>query len=405
MYISEDEGEILLKEFINNNNNSVLLSKENIIEFSKMPFPGLKFSWNGLSNEDIHDVNPFPALKRISVDKLNNISFGFKNGLVFLKNTFYFVKFEVLKNQILIDKVGPISIEKFGEATFGKFNEKKGEGLYYRLYLDHYNETKQRKYSESEYKILIELKDTINDFIKIKIKNSEHLKEVEEQKKLKALSELKANIYSEFDKDNDGKIDLIENDFNKLLNKSQKTIIDIDRNYIHQFVKISNYIKTKRNNLQLIFESISLTKNEEELKNQIDLVKNQIHTYELLIFHSVNMIGAIVAENMIVFYEIFESFDKLGMFNSNWENEVSNKLTNIGDKLDDLMYAIESMEQNIVSELSHLSYVTQESFADLNASVTKQLQDVESSINLNNLLTGIQAYQMYRINQNTKRIN
>jgi hypothetical protein len=60
------------------------------------------------------------------------------------------------------------------------------------------------------------------------------------------------------------------------------------------------------------------------------------------------------------------------------------------------------MEQNIVSELSHLSYVTQESFEDLNRSVLGQLKEIESSINTNNLLTGIQAYQMYKINKNTK---
>ncbi len=62
----------------------------------------------------------------------------------------------------------------------------------------------------------------------------------------------------------------------------------------------------------------------------------------------------------------------------------------------------EHMEQNIVSELNHLTYVTQESFQDLNSSVTSQLKEVESSINTNNLLTGIQAYQLYKINNNTK---
>jgi hypothetical protein len=116
------------------------------------------------------------------------------------------------------------------------------------------------------------------------------------------------------------------------------------------------------------------------------------------------MIGALVSEDLITFYEIYESFDKLSIFNSNWENEVSIKLIKIGDKLDDLLYSIYNMEQNIVSELSHLSYVTQESFEDLNRSVTSQLKEVESSMNMNNLLTGIQAYQLYKINKNTKGI-
>jgi hypothetical protein len=226
-------------------------------------------------------------------------------------------------------------------------------------------------------------------------------KEIEAQR-IKMLKENQSSILTELDKNNDGIIDLAENDFNKLLSKNQKRVMEMDKNYVHQFVKVSNFIKTKKQNTQKIFESIRETSNQEELEVRVNLLKNQIHAYELLIFHSINMIGALVSEDLITFYEIYESFDKIGMFNSNWENEVSERITNIGDKLDDLMQSIYNMEQNIVSELSHLSYVTQESFEDLNRSVTNQLKEVESSINTNNLLTGINAYQLYKINKNTK---
>ena len=236
-------------------------------------------------------------------------------------------------------------------------------------------------------------------------KNEKKRIENERIQEINRLNNLSNNISStlnELDQNNDGEVDLIDNDFNKLLNKNQKTIIAFDKNYIHQFVKVSNFIKTKKQNTQKIFESIRDTSTQEELEERVNLLKNQIHAYELFVFHSINMIGALVSEDLITFYEIYESFDKLGMYNSNWENEVSEKLTNIGDKLDDLMYSIYNMEQNIVSELSHLSYITQESFEDLNRSVTSQLKEVESSINTNNLLTGIQAYQLYKINKNTK---
>jgi len=225
-----------------------------------------------------------------------------------------------------------------------------------------------------------------------------------EVNRLEKLSTNKSKVLLDLDKNNDGNVDLVENDFNKLLNKNQKYILGVDSKYIHQFVKVSNFIKTKKHNTQKIFESIRDTSSQEELEERVGLLKNQIHSYELLVFHSINMLGALISEDLITFYEIYESFDKLGMFNSNWENEVSEKLTNIGDKLDDLMYSIYNMERNIVSELSHLSYVTQASFEDLNISVTNQLKEVESSINTNNLLTGIQAYQLYKINKNTKSL-
>ena len=233
------------------------------------------------------------------------------------------------------------------------------------------------------------------------------LKQIEIQKKneafrIESLKQNQLSILLTLDKNSDGNVDIIENDFAKLFSKNQKQVMEIDTNYIHQFVKISNFIKTKKQNTQKIFESIQDTSSQEELEERVSLLKNQIHSYELLVFHSINMIGAIVSEDLITFYEIYESFDKLSIFNSNWENEVSEKLTNIGDKLDDLMQSIYNMEQNIISELSHLSYITQESFEDLNRSVTNQLKEVESSINTNNLLTGIQSYQLYKINKNTK---
>ncbi len=116
------------------------------------------------------------------------------------------------------------------------------------------------------------------------------------------------------------------------------------------------------------------------------------------------MIGALVKEDLITFYEIYESFDKIGIYNSNWENEVSNQLFNIGNKLDELMYSINQMEINIVNEISNLTYVTQESFKDLSKSVSEQLKEVESTIETNNLLTLINTYQVYKINKNTKSL-
>ena len=219
------------------------------------------------------------------------------------------------------------------------------------------------------------------------------------------LSLQKDSLIRDLDTDSNGEVDLVDGEsFNKLLTKNQKSIVEIDKNYIQKFVKISIYLKTKKSNTQKIFDSIKDTKNETELNELINLLKNQIHTYELLVFHSISMVTSLVESDLITFYEIYECFDQLGVFNSNWENEVSNKLTDIGEGIKDLMYSIYQMENKIVSSIDNLTYVTQDSFTELNISVNKQLSSIDSSIKFNNLLTGIQTYQMYKINQNTKRI-
>ena len=70
----------------------------------------------------------------------------------------------------------------------------------------------------------------------------------------------KNKIITQLDKDGNGEVDVIEgNDFNTLLKKHQKSIVEVDRNYVQQFVKISSYLKTKKGNIQSIFNSIKDT--------------------------------------------------------------------------------------------------------------------------------------------------
>ena len=261
--------------------------------------------------------------------------------------------------------------------------------------------------NEYEKKILITNEESnILNIIFEKLYNL--IKEVKKdnQIRLVELSNRKNSLIKDLDNDSNGEVDLVDGEsFNRLLTKNQKIIIEIDKNYIQKFVKISMYLKTKKSNTQKIFDSIKDTKNDTELNELVNLLKNQIHTYELLVFHSINMITSLVESDLITFYEIYECFDQLGVFNSNWENEVSDKLTDIGDGIRDLMYSIYQMENKIVKSIDNLTYTTQESFMDLTNSVEKQLSSIDSSIKFNNLLTGIQTYQMYKINQNTKGIN
>ena len=243
--------------------------------------------------------------------------------------------------------------------------------------------------------------------VKEKLAKDKILKEkekIEDEKKeierIKNLNLSRSKILSELDKDGNGIVDVVEgkDDFGLLFKKHQKSIIEIDRTYVQQFVKVSSYLKTKKDNIQSMFNSIKDTSNKEELNEYVGILKNEIHSYRLILFNALNMIVSLVEDEMITFYEIHDSFDKLKIFNTNWENEVSQKLTNIGDGLSNLMYSVEEMGQNISKEIGHLSYVTKES----NRMLSNQLQEIDSSLQTNNLLTSIQTYQMYKINKNTK---
>lgn len=70
--------------------------------------------------------------------------------------------------------------------------------------------------------------------------------------------------------------------------------------------------------------------------------------------------------------------------------KVNLNLDRTNSKLDSLDYS-----------LGDISYSIQEGNRNLEMSVDL-LKDLKGGIGLNNLLTGIQAYQLYKINRNTK---
>jgi hypothetical protein len=249
--------------------------------------------------------------------------------------------------------------------------------------------------------LIDQLKIQIKNFIlknklELKIDQENKLKEqkLKEKQRLKELKVSQTNLLSELDKDGNGEVDVTEgNDFNLLLKKHQKSITEIDRNYIQQFVKISSYLKTKKNNIQLIFNSIKDTPNEETLNQYVEILKDDIHSYNLVLFNSLNMIVSLVEDDNITFYELHEMFDNLNIFDSKHERDVSQKLSNIGDGLKDLMNSIKEMGRNIENQMGELTYVTEQT----NRVLDNQLQSIDSSIKTNNLLTGINAYQTYKL--------
>jgi len=223
----------------------------------------------------------------------------------------------------------------------------------------------------------------------------------QEKERRKDLKVTQNNVLSELDKDGNGEVDVIEgNDFNLLLKKHQKSIVEIDRTYVQQFVKISGYLKTKEKNIQSIFNLIKDTPNQEVLNEYVEVLKDDIHSYNLILFSSLNMIVSLVEDDMITFYEIHEMFDTLNMFDSKHEKDVSQKLTNIGDGLENLMYEIRDMGNKISNSIDELSYVTEQS----NEQLENQLGEIDSTLKVGNLISTINTYQNYKNNKNTKSL-
>lgn len=267
--------------------------------------------------------------------------------------------------------------------------------LFLAKYLSDLDQKIKKKKEIEGFKILLEEKK----------EEEKKLKEIkkEEEKKLK---KLKQQFIKEFDKDSNNKIDIIEDkdELNSLLTKHQKLIVErgkeFNENYIQQFIKVSNYLKDKRNNLQLIFETIIKEENLSDYTNYTNILREDIHSYNLILFNSLNLIVSLIENDQLTFYNIYEKFDKLNIYNSNWENEMSKKLSNIDIGIKSLMKEIGTMSDNIINAIDDLSYATKQS----NNQLDKRLKEINSSVKTNNLLTMINTYQSYRVNVNTKSL-
>jgi Sec-independent protein translocase protein TatA len=268
-------------------------------------------------------------------------------------------------------------------------------------------------------------------------KEEKEKKEKEEKEKIELdkqkTSEKKNSLIRELDKDSDGTLDIVQTDvFHEILKKHEKSIIEIDRDYIKNFVKLSNYLKTIRNNLQNTFEILTKVEFSKDLEPLIKILKNKIHTYNSLLLHSLSMIVSLTKDEMITFYEIYEIFDELNVFDSKHEKDIFNgiksinselgevnknikkvggKLGEIGGKLGeisgqfyDLMTQMKESDERIINSVDNLTYTTSSSLESLSNNVQNELNSINSSIKFNNLLTGIQSYQMYKINLNTKSL-
>lgn len=296
------------------------------------------------------------------------------------------------------------------------------------LFIDLRNSKNIFRLTSEDLAVILAVKNQIKAFMR-RNENYKTQIELDDEEKL-YLNELQVQMKIELNKfelDDNENLQLIDPiDFDKLVQKHQKVIIDIDKSLIQNFIRLSAKLKTENLNITAIFHSLKCDYEErvdnfggrtkevvvrfplsvENLPKRIELLRNLqnlIHSYDLMIFHAINMLNSAVSNDFVTFYEIYEMFDRIGIFNSNWENDISKKLSNIELKLDDVIDTMNRYESNMIRELKGLNYNLRSGFSELTKAVNIQLKEIDSSIKWNNLISSIQTYQLYKINIQTKR--
>ena len=121
-------------------------------------------------------------------------------------------------------------------------------------------------------------------------------------------------------------------------------------------------------------------------------LENQIKTMEYYRNMAVAMFVFYLNDKKIRYFEIYEAFEKLGVFDSTWQKNVLNKLDNIEIRLAQISNQLTELNQNFIS------------LVESSENVVSELKEINSSIMTNNMLQAITAYQTWKINKNTKSL-
>ena len=231
-------------------------------------------------------------------------------------------------------------------------------------------------------------------------------KEKEKEKELQraaaqAFKNRLSNKLQELDKDGNGIVDDIEGDdaFEALLKKHEVLLVEKEKEFsqkfVHKFIRMSSYLTQQRDNIQRIFTLLSKSQNHKSLDENLELLQSEIHTYQLLLLNSINMVTLLADNKVIDFWKTYEVFDSLNVYDSNHQRQLSTKLDNIGEGLNELMGSIDRMNLSMSRQLSSLHRLTESN----GASMQKQLNSVNSNLKVNNVLNAVQIYQNRKTNK------
>lgn len=224
--------------------------------------------------------------------------------------------------------------------------------------------------------------------------------ELQTEKDVK-LDLLIVELKKELDSDNDNTIDIIQhdNEFTKILKSNQKVVLEFEksenRDFTKQFVKLSRFLLEKESNLQKIYLRVSDINQLEFFENVKENLLNQIHFYNVLRINSLQMLSSFLDDDRITFYEIYEKFDKLGVWNTNFENQLLSKIDLLNSNIDTLILELSDMSDSIDNSISELISITDEN----TSSLSKKLGKIGSKLDTNNILNTINTYQNYKTNK------
>lgn len=84
-------------------------------------------------------------------------------------------------------------------------------------------------------------------------------------------------------------------------------------------------------------------------------LNQHIISYQSLVISSFKMIKSLSEDDMITFYELYEVFDKLGIFDTQWQKSMLEKIGDLTSSLDEVSNSLKNINSTIKDGLDNIS--------------------------------------------------
>lgn len=192
--------------------------------------------------------------------------------------------------------------------------------------------------------------------------------------------------------------------FMTAVRENQKAIQDLDPGYIHKFVKLQKSFDEQRDIISRLYEYLQTFEVKgSDIQTQINhwkdcetTFKEMCATYSGLQISGTSMINSLLESDMLTFYEIYETLDNLAIWDSRFEKSLLAQLENLNENISSLQSTIEKQSKLVLSSIEKLTErIIQQ---------THQITNTTEAVRVNNLIAAINAFQLYKINKNTKQL-
>jgi ribosomal protein L7/L12 len=241
----------------------------------------------------------------------------------------------------------------------------------------------------------------------------------------KDINNLKEKLQNKVDKDANGQVDLIESSvFMETVKTHQKEIQAINPDFVKNFVKLENNLKTRRASIESIFayaikfeignwDTFKANRPYEGLhtyygfneqanrefndwESNKEFLMGEMKAYTAVQYNAIHMVNALLTDDMITFYEVYEAFDKLEIWHSQYEKISTTQLQSLNDNIRQLIRTTQESTDRIVDSLGDLTYRMAEQ--------NDNLKEIHGAVTAGNLLSAINTFQLHRISKNTKSL-